>query len=83
MTHILKSEQVKIEGQYQLNATQKDLNLSKNINTNQATPHVRIVEKNPESTIIEITCCCGTKTYLRCQYNDTESPAEDIKSSPQ
>jgi hypothetical protein len=81
MTHILKSEQVKLEGQLQLNTTQIEPNLSKNINNNPEAQQVRIVESNPEAAIIEITCRCGIKTYLRFQYNNAESPAEDLKSS--
>jgi len=60
---ILKSEEVKFEGRIQLNAArpQSSTRLGR-------AAQARIVENHPEFAIIEITCCCGARTYLRCQY---------------
>jgi len=60
---ILKSEQVKLEGRIQLNAAR-----SQSGTRPGRVAQTRIVENHPEFAIIEITCCCGAKTYLRCQY---------------
>jgi len=35
---------------------------------------VQIVENQPGFAVIEITCCCGEKTYLRCEYVSQENP---------
>jgi hypothetical protein len=66
--HILKSEDVKIEGRFQLMAEQMEQNLSQQGNTVSTSPEVRIVEKHSEYAVIEITCACGRKTCLRCEY---------------
>ena len=33
-----------------------------------ATPQVRIAENTGEHVVLEITCCCGTKSYVKCEY---------------
>ena len=64
--HILKSNNVKFEGQFQLDAVQSEPNSSgEERNAASAPPQVRIVENHPEFAVIEITCSCGTKTYLK------------------
>jgi hypothetical protein len=88
MTHILKSDEVELQGQFQLNVTQTESNPATSPKgwTGSDPPsagQVRIVENNPEFTIVEITCCCGTKTYLRCHHNNTESPTKNLKSPSQ
>ncbi len=75
---ILKSEEVKLEGRIQLNAVwpQSSTRLHRpSSNELRVTSHegrpggqVHIVENQPEFAIIEMTCCCGAKTYLRCEY---------------
>jgi len=42
---------------------------------------VNIVENQPEFAVIEITCSCGTKTYIRCEYAAAESLAEGPQTS--
>jgi hypothetical protein len=39
-------------------------------------PQARIVENHPKFADIEITCSCGTKTYVRCEYIDTQTTEE-------
>ena len=65
---ILKGEDVKIEGRFQLTAEQLGRSQPQQGNTVSVSPTVRIVEKQSEYAIIEITCSCGRKTTLRCDY---------------
>ena len=65
---ILKSTDIKFEGSLHLDARQTTPRLPQNKDMNLAAPQAHIVEKHPEFAVIEITCCCGTKTYLRCEY---------------
>ncbi|GAJ11458.1 unnamed protein product, partial [marine sediment metagenome] len=60
--HILKSNDVKLEGQLHLNLDQIESARG------GANSQVRIVENHPEFAVIEITCSCGTKTRLKCEY---------------
>lgn len=65
---ILKGEDVKIEGRFQLTAEQLGRSLTQQGNTVSVLPAVQIIEKQLEYAIIEITCSCGRKTTLRCEY---------------
>jgi len=74
--HILKGDDVKLEGQFHLDVaqTQSPTGGPKEKNAALVTPQVRIVEKHPESAVIEMTCCCGEKTYLKCEYAGVQAP---------
>ncbi|MFQ6034687.1 MAG: hypothetical protein ACE5NM_02430 [Sedimentisphaerales bacterium] len=65
---ILKSEEVKLEGQVQLNAARPQPTPVPLGGKNGGRLTANIVENQPEFAIIEITCCCGARTYLRCEY---------------
>jgi hypothetical protein len=60
--HILKSSEVKLEGQIRLDPRFRGDRLA------PAQAGVRIVESHPEFAVIEVVCCCGARTYLKCQY---------------
>ncbi|MGB2808057.1 MAG: hypothetical protein WBC22_09960 [Sedimentisphaerales bacterium] len=76
--HILKSDEVKLEGQFRLDVAQVQSQTGgpKEQSAAMTAPQVRIVEKHPEFADIEITCSCGTKTYLKCEYTDTQTTEE-------
>lgn len=61
--YILKADQVELQGQFHLDIGQAGPSSPKLI-----TPQARIVENHPEFAVMEITCCCGAKTYLKCEY---------------
>ena len=58
---ILKSNDVRLQGSFQLE-------LPKEKSTPAATAQVRVLENNPQFTVLEITCPCGEKTNIRCEY---------------
>jgi hypothetical protein len=67
--HILKAQDVKLEGQFQLDLFQAGLSGSQNVNDTSSTPPTaRVVENRPDCAVVEITCSCGTKTSLKCEY---------------
>ncbi len=74
--HILKRSNVKLEGRFHLDAGEIAPGPAKGKDGASATPQVNIVENQPEFAVIEITCSCGTKTYVRCEYAAAKSPAE-------
>ena len=74
--HILKRSNVKLEGRFHLDAGEIAPGSAKRKDAASATPQVSIVENQPEFAVIEVTCSCGTKTYVRCEYAAAESPAE-------
>ena len=70
---ILKSDDVKLEGQFHLEVMRTGSNLSHQGGAALAEPQVCIVENHPEFAIIEITCSCGTAVQLRCEYADANA----------
>ncbi|MBA7687909.1 hypothetical protein ES703_96383 [subsurface metagenome] len=75
--HILKRNNVKLGDRFQLDTGEVVPGSAKGKDVVSATPQVSIVENQPEFAVIEITCSCGTKTYVRCEYTAAKSPAED------
>jgi hypothetical protein len=74
--HILRSDEVKLEGQVRLQ-TKQSLRSggieSGSLSSAMQSATAVIVENHPEFAVIEITCCCGEKMYLRCEYAGPES----------
>ncbi len=73
--HILKASEVKLEGNFCLDVTQNSAGQPRPAGTALVTPQARITENHPEFAVIEITCSCGTKLHLRCEYADGSSAA--------
>ncbi len=65
---ILKSNDVKLEGQFHLDLTHTGSDLPKQQVAGSSAPQVRILENHPEYAVIEVTCSCGTKMSLKCEY---------------
>jgi hypothetical protein len=73
---ILKSDDVKLEGQFHLEAMKTGSSLPPHTHQSGASvvePQVRIAENHPEFAVIEITCSCGTTMQLRCEYDDVKT----------
>jgi len=76
--HILKSSEVRLEGQIRLDP--RCLSAQARGYPRQGggggpdsvgpQPEVRILESHPEFAVIEVICCCGARTYVKCQYAD-------------
>lgn len=71
--HILKGGNVKIEGQFQLDLEAPTPNSVEQKNKVHNTAQAKIVETNPEFAVLEITCSCGTKIHVRCEYNNEQA----------
>ena len=67
--NIIKSDNVNLEGQFNLNLGQPVSNQT-NVSNPAAEPKVVIIENHPEYALMEVTCSCGSKTYIKCQYAD-------------
>jgi hypothetical protein len=74
--HILRSDEVRLEGQLNLSVLQSEpRHTSTAMNAGAQT--ASIVQSHPEFAVIEITCSCGATMYLRCEYSKERSSAED------
>ncbi len=79
---ILRSRDVKLEGQLQLELNQgktpanNNRTPPQNRNTTAVPPGVTIVENDPDFTILRITCACGQQAHIRCEHKTMAKPAE-------
>jgi hypothetical protein len=76
--NILKGHDVKLEGQFHLDVgpVQPPTGGKNATSPALAAPKVRIVENQPEFAVIEVTCCCGMKTNLKCEYAGSKTPGQ-------
>lgn len=74
---ILKSNEVKLEGQFHLDTAQAGLDSPKQQVAASSAPQVRILENHPEYAVIEVTCSCGTRMSLKCEYAGAAAKAPD------
>jgi len=78
---ILKGSNVELEGRLHLEAPQAGARSPQKSHA-AAEPGVHIVKKHPDFALIEVTCSCGEKMYLRCEYAGVktypgQSPAQN------
>lgn len=69
----MNSDEVKIEGRFHLPLAPAAASSAQQPNANLAQPCVIIVENHPDHAIMEITCSCGAKSYVRCEYDNPQS----------
>ena len=75
---ILKSDDVKLEGQFHLGLARGASGGGGPQNSTNvlAAPQARVMENHPEYAVIEVTCTCGTSTRLRCEYAGAGASAD-------
>ena len=73
----MKSNEVKLEGQFHLDLAKAGLGLPKQPVAASSAPKVRILENHPEYAVIEVTCSCGTKISLKCEYAGAAAQVPD------
>jgi hypothetical protein len=71
--NILRSSDVKLEGRFHLDVDPINIPSPQKKAVNSATPQVHIVESHPEFAVLELTCLCGNKSYIRCEYDNAQS----------
>ena len=67
---VLKSSKVKLEGKFQLKIDADSTPAANSGGANNAILQANIVENTAEFAIIEVICSCGSKTRIKCQYNN-------------
>ncbi len=65
--NILKSTDVEMTGRFSLEI-QALLATSESEDAVPGAPGVRVVENHPEFGVLEVTCACGRKSYVKCEY---------------
>ena len=65
---ILKASDVKLEGKLTLDIVQTGPSQTRQPGTDLVEPQVHVVESQPDFTVIEVTCSCGTHPFRsRCR----------------
>jgi hypothetical protein len=65
MAHIIRQAEMQREDPYVLDLAKVH---SGDGSAEDAPVPVRVVESDPQYTILEVTCGCGQKTYVRCDH---------------
>jgi len=68
---VLKADHVNIQGTVRLDAGRAPQKQNSAAGSVVSTPQVGIIEKKGDFAVIEVTCSCGTKTRIRCEYGNT------------
>ena len=73
---ILKSEDVVFDGQYHLGMGRVQIGRDESPGKKPASgpAQVRILENHPNYAVLEITCMCGEKICVRCEYANSRTP---------
>jgi len=71
---IIKAGDVELEGQFRLDIGGFGTKSLREKRATFAVPQVRIMENHPEFAVIEVTCGCGVKTCLRCEFAGGQAP---------
>ena len=69
---ILKNEDAKLEGKFQLEIGKSTPSPANEINATSTPTQVHLVENHPEFAVLEVTCGCGAKTHIRCEYMEAQ-----------
>jgi hypothetical protein len=70
--HILKPNNVRLEGQVHLDLWSGQTPSTKQKSGDASIPQVRVIENHQEFAIVEVVCPCGRKMYLKCEYGDSQ-----------
>lgn len=70
---VLKADEVEVKGAYHLDISHSPKGPSNVGSARSTTPQVRIVENNADFAVMELTCACGTKTRVRCEYSESKT----------
>ncbi|MCX5633248.1 MAG: hypothetical protein NTW93_06215 [Phycisphaerae bacterium] len=78
---ILKGNDVKLEGCFRLDAGQGAPGSANQRNAGSVPAQARIIENHPEFAVIEVTCGCGVKTHIRCEFINAQSAEQGQKNN--
>lgn len=65
---VLKAQDIKMQGSFHLDVGHPVGKVGNAVSTPSVSPQVFVVENHADFAILEITCKCGTKTRIRCEY---------------
>jgi len=76
MNRVLKSSEVEIDGRCNLDIGHSVSPAQPGKSNAGAAANAKILDNNNEYTLIELTCSCGQKTLVRCEYGDVSAAGQ-------
>ena len=73
VNRVLKSSEVEIDGRCNLDIGHFVSPAQPGKSNAGAAAKAKILDNNNEYTLIELTCSCGQKTLVRCEYGDVSA----------
>ena len=70
MNRVLKSSEVEMDGRCNLDIGRSASPAQPGKSNAPTAAKAKILDNNNEYTLIELTCSCGQKTLVRCEYGD-------------
>jgi hypothetical protein len=70
---VLKSSEVEVEGKFSLDLAgivSPGPNAKQQMQAPGAPAKVRVLENQKDFAVMEVTCSCGRKTIIRCDYGE-------------
>lgn len=71
-SRILKNDSITVKGTHKISHKTSHSSADAAAPANKGEPKAEIIQKEPAFAIIEVTCNCGKKIQLRCDYSSTE-----------
>ncbi len=78
---ILKSSDVEIEGRFPLDLGTSVHHAQSGRSAVTGAAKVRIIENQNDFAVIEVTCCCGRNTIVKCEYG-ASGAVQNAQSRP-
>jgi hypothetical protein len=69
---VLKGSDVNLEGTFRLDIGRGAAGPANEKNSAPAAVQVRVIENNSDYALIEVTCGCGEKTQVKCEYANAQ-----------
>ena len=65
---VMKAGSVKLGGKVKLELNSDSSHKSPTASSHQCEPQARLTENNSECAMIEVTCSCGQRISIKCNY---------------
>lgn len=80
--HVIKSSDIQLEGSFQLDFDQSgQVSQPSSVPAPAGSAKVTIAENTPQYCVLEVTCSCASKTYVRCQYDQLQPSEQAAQTS--
>ncbi len=83
MGNVIRADSIELGDKIQIDAPQVTAEQGQPKSTGCAVPQAVIVERQPEFAVVEITCSCGKKTHVKCEYGGTNPAAQNPQPANQ